>query len=105
MFRSVAQHLREHNLDPADFRWFGNDIDPLSTVCAAVNAILWDLGPQVAIWCADTFSNREGGVTKALAERAAVIKHRNDVVGQALFEHRARRMLNAFDRLLEGASA
>ncbi|WP_432034616.1 N-6 DNA methylase [Streptomyces antibioticus] len=106
MFRSVAQHLREHNLDPADYLWFGNDIDRLSTACAAVNAILWNLGPQVAIWCANTFSNsEEDGVTKALAERAAVIKHRNDVVDQAVFEHKTRRMINALDRLLEGAAA
>ncbi|MGW0822480.1 N-6 DNA methylase [Streptomyces sp. NPDC002845] len=107
MFRSAVQLLRERDLNPADFRWFGNDIDPLSTACAAVNAIVWDLGPQTAIWCADSLAHSEdgAGVAKALTERAAVIKHRNDVVEQAIFEHKVRRAIKAFDRLFEGAAA
>ncbi|MEV0735406.1 N-6 DNA methylase [Streptomyces sp. NPDC050549] len=105
MFRSVAQQMRELGLDPHDFSWFGNDIDPLATACAAVNAIVWDLGPKVAIWCANTFADADGGLDKALAERAAVIRHRNAVVKQALFERRSRRLLTALDHLLEGAAA
>lgn len=103
MFRSVAHLLHERNLDPHDYTWIGNDIDPLSAACAAVNAIYWDLGPQVAIWCGNTFE--ENGLNKALAERTAVIKHRNTVVEHARFEHKTRRLLHAFDRLLEGAAA
>ncbi|MGC9539948.1 N-6 DNA methylase [Streptomyces sp. UG1] len=105
MFRSVAQQLRELGLDPHDFSWFGNDIDPLATACAAVNAILWDLGPKVAIWCGDSLADDGTAVDQALAERAAVIQHRNTVVEQALFEHKTRRLLHALDQLLEGTAA
>lgn len=105
LFRSAAQTLRDRNLDPADYRWFGNDIDRLSTACTAVNVILWGLGPSVAVWCADSLAEREDGVAKVLAERAAVINHRNDVVERALFEHKARRMINALNRLCEGVAA
>ncbi|MBC9717784.1 N-6 DNA methylase [Streptomyces sp. TRM66268-LWL] len=105
MFRSAAQTLRDRGLNPHDVRWFGNDIDRLSTACAAVNAIVWDLGPKVAIWCGNSLASPDGGLAKALTHRAAVIHHRNSVVEQAQFEHKARRMLDAFDRLLEGAPA
>ncbi|WP_438491969.1 N-6 DNA methylase [Streptomyces asiaticus] len=105
MFRSVAQRMRERGLNPHDYRWFGNDIDPLATSCAAVNAIVWDLGPKVAIWCADTFADPDSGLAKALTERAAIIEHRNTVVEQALFAQKARRLLNALNQLIEGAAA
>ncbi|WP_316749292.1 N-6 DNA methylase [Streptomyces herbicida] len=105
MFRSVAQTLRFRDLNPHDYTWLGNDIDPLATACAAVNAIIWDLGPRTVIWCADSLATEDAGLSKALAEREAVIKHRNAVVEQALFEHRARRMLHAFNQLLDGTAA
>jgi hypothetical protein len=105
MFRSVAQTLRFRGLDPHHYTWLGNDIDPLATACAAVNAILWDLGPKSVIWCADSLATEDAGLTKALAEREAVIKHRNAVVEQARFEHKARRMLHTLHELLGGAAA
>ncbi|KPI15632.1 N-6 DNA methylase [Actinobacteria bacterium OK074] len=105
MFRSVAQQLRELGLNPHDFYWYGNDLDPVAAACAAVNAIVWDLGPKVAIWCGDTLASSDSGLDKALAERAAVIRHRNAVVEQAVFEQKTRRLLHAFDQLLEGTAA
>ncbi|MDQ8704521.1 N-6 DNA methylase [Streptomyces sp. LHD-70] len=105
MFRSIAQALRDRGLNPHEFRWFGNDIDPLATACAAVNAITWDLGPKVAIWCGNSLTTEDGGVAKALTERSAVIRHRNSVVEQAQFEHKARHMLRTLDRLTEVAAA
>ncbi|MGW2886375.1 N-6 DNA methylase [Streptomyces griseoruber] len=105
MFRSVAQTLRFRGLDPHDYTWLGNDIDPLATACAAVNAIIWDLGPRTVIWCADSLATADAGLSQALTEREAIIKHRNAVVQQALFERKARRMLHALDSLLNEAAA
>jgi hypothetical protein len=105
LFRSVAQAIRHRGLDPHDYTWLGNDIDRLSTACAAVNAIVWDLGPKTAIWCANSLSTGDAGVEEALARRTAVIKHRNAVVEQVLFEQKARRMLGALDQLFEGTAA
>ncbi|MFF3056393.1 N-6 DNA methylase [Streptomyces sp. NPDC057909] len=99
MFRSVAHLLHELNLNPYDYTWIGNDIDRLSAACAAVNAIYWDLGPQVAIWCGNTFE--ANGLTKALAERTAIIEHRNNTVGGA----RMVALIRHVDRLLEGVAA
>lgn len=56
MFRSLAVRLRELGFNPHDFRWYGNDIDSLSAACAAVNAIVWDLGPRCLIGCADSLA-------------------------------------------------
>ncbi|MER5223857.1 N-6 DNA methylase [Streptomyces flaveus] len=105
MLRSAAQALREQNLNPHDYAWFGNDIDHLATACAAVNAIIWDLGPKTVIWRGDSLATDDAGLTDALKERAAIIRHRNAVVEQARFEHKARHMLSALDRLIEGAAA
>ncbi|MDQ8707842.1 N-6 DNA methylase [Streptomyces sp. LHD-70] len=105
MFRSAVEHLRELGLNPHDFRWYGNDIDRLAAACAAVNAIQWDLGPKTAIWCGNTLASSDSGITKALEERAAVIRHRNAVVEEARFKHKAQRMLNALDELFEGTAA
>lgn len=105
MFRSVVQTLRFRGLDPHNYTWLGNDIDPLATACAAVNAIIWDLGPRTVIWCADSLATADAGLSKALTEREAVIKHRNAVVQQALFERKARRMFHALDQLLNEAAA
>ncbi|MFB6640261.1 N-6 DNA methylase [Streptomyces chartreusis] len=105
MLRSVAQQLRERGLNPHDYTWIGNDIDRLSTACAAVNAILWHLGPKTVIWCGDSLATYDAGLTQALAERTAVIEHRNNVVEQARFEHKARHMLQALDRLTSGVAA
>ncbi|MET9964817.1 N-6 DNA methylase [Streptomyces sp. NPDC006356] len=105
MLRSVAQALREQNLNPHDYAWFGNDIDRLATACAAVNAILWDLGPKTVIWRGDSLASEDAGLAEALTERAAIIRHRNAVVEQARFEHEARHMIRRLDRLMEGAAA
>ncbi|GGL03590.1 N-6 DNA methylase [Streptomyces flaveus] len=105
MFRSVAQRMRELALNPHDYAWFGNDIDHLATACAAVNAIIWDLGPKTVIWHGDSLATEDAGLAEALKERTAIIRHRNAVVEQARFEHKARHMLSALDRLIEGAAA
>lgn len=105
MLRSVAQALRERNLNPHDYAWYGNDIDPLATACAAVNAIVWDLGPKTVIWRGDSLTTDDAGLSEALTERAEIIRHRNAVVEQARFEHKARHMLRTLDRLTDGVAA
>lgn len=49
LFWAAARVLREHGKNPADLRWYGNDIDELAAACLAVNAHLWGLGTNVYI--------------------------------------------------------
>jgi hypothetical protein len=63
MFRAAAQAMRANGRDPAAATWTGTDIDPLAIACCAVNAILWDLGPQVALSAADTLTEPDSATT------------------------------------------
>jgi hypothetical protein len=53
MARAAAATLRSRGLDPASYRWWLNDLDPLNAACCAVNAVLWRLGPCVMVSCGD----------------------------------------------------
>jgi hypothetical protein len=68
MYRAAVQVMRERDIDPHQFGWALTDIDPLAAAGAAVNAILWDLGPHVLIACGDTL--HEGSVYARAAQEA-----------------------------------
>ena len=40
--------------ESADYVWRMADIDPMATACAAVNAMVWNLGREVYIFCGDS---------------------------------------------------
>lgn len=61
MLRSAAQRLRDLQLSPHDYTWYGNDIAPLSAACAAVSTIIWDLGPRALIGCANSSPAKTAG--------------------------------------------
>ena len=68
MARAAAAVLRAEGRDPAEVRWYLNDIDPLAAACAAVNAWLWGLGPHVLIGSVDVL---ESPGWEPIADRAA----------------------------------
>ncbi|MGP3685853.1 N-6 DNA methylase [Streptomyces sp. IBSNAI002] len=82
MLRAAAQALRWRGLDPADFQWSMVDIDQVAAACAAVNAIVWGLGPNVVVACDDSLVNPRA-VEDARAHARAVIAHRDQVMGTA----------------------
>ncbi|WP_369228423.1 hypothetical protein AB5J52_48095 (plasmid) [Streptomyces sp. R39] len=82
LVRAAAQHLREAGRDPRDFVWAMNDLDPISSACCAVNAAVWDLGPRVLVSCRDTLHDGDG-TEHAIADRAAIIARRNELIGNA----------------------
>ncbi|MFJ9617807.1 N-6 DNA methylase [Streptomyces noursei] len=84
MFRSVAQRLRDLGLNPHDFHWYGNDIDSLAAACAAVNTIIWDLGPNCFIGCANSLAP-EDDYGKTLAEARDAFTQRDKAVDAATF--------------------
>ncbi|UQA93666.1 N-6 DNA methylase [Streptomyces halobius] len=82
LLRSAAQRLRERGLDPADFQWSMVDIDEIAAACAAVNSIIWSLGPRVTVACADSIAN-PNAVEEAMKHARAVFAHRDETLGKA----------------------
>ncbi|MFD5428249.1 N-6 DNA methylase [Streptomyces sp. NPDC127084] len=84
MYRAAVQVMRERGIDPHQFGWSLTDIDPLAAAGAAVNAVLWDLGPHVVIACGDTL--HEGNLTaKAAQEARESLERRDTLHSQAAF--------------------
>ncbi|TQK44377.1 N-6 DNA methylase [Streptomyces sp. SLBN-118] len=84
MYRAAVQVMREKDIDPHDFGWSLADIDDLAAAGAAVNAIIWDLGPHVLIACGDTL--REGNLTEKAAQQAREsFERRDELHSQAVF--------------------
>ncbi|MFE7277935.1 N-6 DNA methylase [Streptomyces sp. NPDC057623] len=83
MLRSVAQRLRDLGLNPHDYLWYGNDIDALAAACAAVNTIIWDLGPKSFIGCADSLALEDGGYAKTLTEAKDAFAERDRYIDTA----------------------
>ncbi|MGW3829064.1 N-6 DNA methylase [Streptomyces sp. NPDC005071] len=104
MFRALAQHLRNHHLDPAHYKWAINDIDPLAAAGAAVNAIVWGLGPNVVVSCGDALHQGDV-VDQAIRERTALIEERNQIVGYLAAVEAFDEAMALADRLMTGAKA
>ncbi|MFJ4939045.1 N-6 DNA methylase [Streptomyces pseudovenezuelae] len=84
MYRAAVQVMRERGIDPHQFGWALTDIDSLAAACAAVNVILWDLGPHVLIGCGDTL--HEGNVyARAAREALESLERRDRLHSQAVF--------------------
>ncbi|MEV7885216.1 N-6 DNA methylase [Streptomyces sp. NPDC002817] len=82
IFRAAAQRLRDHGVDPHAWTWSLQDLDPLAVAGAAVNFLVWDLGPNTTVACGNTLS--EGDLTgQALAARARAESHRDALLDGA----------------------
>ncbi|MGW2987337.1 N-6 DNA methylase [Streptomyces goshikiensis] len=99
LYRAAAQRMRELGLNPHDFGWAMTDIDPVAAAGAAVNAIIWDLGPHVLVACADTLTEGDPYV-RASTEWRESHARRDRMVEEARFLARIRRM----DAILTGAA-
>ncbi|MEU2514484.1 N-6 DNA methylase [Streptomyces syringium] len=76
MWRAAAAQLRRQGKDPATFPWVGVEIDPLAAAALAANSLLWRLGDDVLIACADGLS-RDSGLGQAHEHRARATARRN----------------------------
>ncbi|MEV7279695.1 hypothetical protein [Streptomyces sp. NPDC093111] len=83
LYRAAAQVMRERGISPHGFGWCLTDIDPIAAAGAAVNAIVWDLGPHVLIACGDTL--HDGNLpARAAQEARESIGRRDRVHAQAV---------------------
>lgn len=71
MLCAAARVLRQHGKNPADILWYAIEIDPLAAACLAINAHLWNLGPNVIIGCGNSLDPTT--LDRALDERKAGI--------------------------------
>ncbi len=78
MLRAVVQMLRERGIDPATCRWHLCDIDPIAAAGAAVNVLLWKLGPNSTVWCGDTLAQADTE-RLALEEKAQIFEYREEL--------------------------
>ncbi|MFD3455809.1 N-6 DNA methylase [Streptomyces sp. NPDC058691] len=102
MFRALAQHLRHMSCDPADYQWWLNELDPLAAAGAAVNAIVWGLGPNVVIACGDTLA--DGGLAdRAARERVHLFAERDEILGRLAVAEAFEEAIRLTDRLMAGA--
>ncbi|MET9412158.1 N-6 DNA methylase [Streptomyces sp. NPDC002935] len=98
MFRALAQQLRHLLADPADYEWALNELEPLSAAGAAVNAIVWGLGPNVVIACGDTLA--DGGLhERSKRERAHLFEERDQILGYIAAVDAAQETFALVDRL------
>nr|WSZ96802.1 SAM-dependent methyltransferase [Streptomyces sp. NBC_00857] len=107
MLRSIAQRLRDLGNNPHDYVWYGNDIDSLSAACAAVNTIIWDLGPRALIGCADSLAP-EDDYAKTVEEAKDAFAQRDrymDVARTIASSRRAFRLIDELTTPREKASA
>jgi hypothetical protein len=58
LLMAKAAQAREDGIDPYMIGWFGIDLDPVAVGLAALNAVVWDLGPFVWLHAGDGLTDR-----------------------------------------------
>ncbi|MFF3406661.1 N-6 DNA methylase [Streptomyces sp. NPDC002742] len=98
MFRALAQRLRHLLADPADYEWALNELEPLAAAGAAVNAIVWGLGPNVVIACGDTLAHGDLQ-EQARRERRGQFEERDEILGRIAVAQAVLEAITLTDRL------
>ncbi|MFD6967170.1 hypothetical protein [Streptomyces sp. NPDC059949] len=82
MARAAAAAMRSYGEDPARYRWWLNDLDPLNAACCVVNAQLWRLGRQVTVSCGDALRHPDllEEAVRLRAERAITEQRQRPVL-------------------------
>ncbi|WP_051842846.1 MULTISPECIES: N-6 DNA methylase [Streptomyces] len=100
LFRSAAQDLRRAGEDPAERGWVMLELDPLAAAGAAVNALVWELGPRAFVGCGDVLA-QPNLAEDTLARARDMARHRDDVMDLIRFAIATR----TTDRLLDALMA
>lgn len=90
---AIAQLMRERGQDPARVEWVGIDVDPLAIAGAAVNALLWELGPRVVLGVGDILGDDAIRIAYAQRDETTALARSADSV------RAGRRILAALDAL------
>ncbi|WP_435060149.1 N-6 DNA methylase [Streptomyces sp. bgisy060] len=79
MFRSAAQDMRRGGENPAERGWLMLELDPLAAAGAAVNTLVWELGPRAFVGCGDVLAQPDLA-EDTLARAHGLARHRDDVM-------------------------
>lgn len=63
LFRAAAQVIRYRDLNPATMSWYGADVDELAVAAAAINSLIWQLGPNVVLYVGDPLVHADWSTT------------------------------------------
>ncbi|WP_052658999.1 N-6 DNA methylase [Streptomyces sp. MNU77] len=97
LFRSAAQDLRRDGEDPAERGWVMLELDPLAAAGAAVNTLVWELGPRAFVGCGDVLAQPDLA-EETLAQARGMARHRDDVkklIGFAIATRTTNQLLDA----------
>ncbi|WDN56189.1 N-6 DNA methylase [Streptomyces clavuligerus] len=100
LFRTSAQVLRRNGEDPAERGWVMLELDPLAAAAAAVNTLVWELGPRAFVGCGDVLAQPRLA-EETIAQAGEMARHRDDIVGMIRFAIATR----ATDQFLNALSA
>lgn len=103
MLRAAALAMRRHNLNPHDYGFSMGELCPIAAGCAAVNSIVWDLGPNVLIYVGNTLAEGDHH-NKALEHRKAVLKHYERQMEHAKFTTAALQALALLEKICRPAA-
>lgn len=78
LLRAAACVVRSRGLHPADMSWFGADVDELAIAAAAVNSLIWGLGPKVFLYAGDILAHPHW-VDEARLRRARFLEEVNSL--------------------------
>ncbi|MEU2593870.1 N-6 DNA methylase [Streptomyces albidoflavus] len=97
MLRGAALQLRHDGKNPADYRWFAQELDPISAGGCAINFLVWELGPNAMVACGDTLS--EGDLyPRAVEHRREMEKRRDEYLAAVTYMESAAKV----ERLIAG---
>ncbi|WND40641.1 N-6 DNA methylase (plasmid) [Streptomyces sp. BB1-1-1] len=97
LFRSAAQDLRRDGEDPAERGWVMLELDPLAAAGAAVNTLVWELGPRAFVGCGDVLAQPDLA-EETLAQARGMARHCDDVkklIGFAIATRTTNQLLDA----------
>ncbi|MDR3080736.1 MAG: N-6 DNA methylase, partial [Streptomyces sp.] len=101
LFRSAAQELRLHGENPAACGWVMLELDPLAAAGAAVNALVWELGPRAVVGRGDVLAQPDLA-EETLAQARDIARHRDDVMRVIRFAMATRTTELLLDALTAG---
>ncbi|MFJ8752265.1 N-6 DNA methylase [Streptomyces sp. NPDC102441] len=78
IWRAQARLLHVTSRDPAVYRWIAAEVDPLAAAVLGANSLLFRLGPDVLIACADALAG-DSGLAQAQRERDSAMARRDAV--------------------------
>jgi hypothetical protein len=97
LFRSAAQNLRRDGQDPANSAWVMTELDPLAAAAAAVNTLIWGLGPRAVVACGDVLVHADLD-KEARARQRDLARHRDELtllIGFAIATHTTDQLLRS----------